>query len=51
MPSQVIDNRIDGARITVWDVYLYLEYGCSVAEIRRWLPLAEEQVQAAIDFI
>lgn len=51
MPSQIINNRIEGTRITVWDVYLYLEHGCSVAEIRRWLPLTEEQVQAAISFI
>jgi uncharacterized protein (DUF433 family) len=49
--ASIVNNRIDGTRITVWDVYLYLEHGCSIAEIRRWLPLTEEQVQAAIDFI
>jgi uncharacterized protein (DUF433 family) len=49
--AKIVNNRIEGTRITVWDVYLYLEHGSSVAEIMRWLPLTEEQVAAAIAFI
>ena len=51
MSAAIVKDRIEGTRITVWDVYLYLEHGCSVEEIRRWLPLTEEQVHAAIDYI
>jgi uncharacterized protein (DUF433 family) len=49
--SRIVNNRIEGTRITVWDVYLYVENGCSIEEIRRWLPLTEEQVKAAIEYI
>lgn len=51
MSAAIVNNRIEGTRITVWDVYLYLEHGCTVGEIRRWLPLTEAQVNAAIDYI
>lgn len=51
MSAAIVKNRIEGTRITVWDVYHYLENGCTVEEIRRWLPLTEEQVKAAIDYI
>ena len=45
MSAAIVKNRIEGTRITVWDVYHYLENGCTVEEIRRWLPLTEEQVK------
>lgn len=51
MSAAIVKNRIEGTRITVWDVFLYSEHGCSVDEIRRWLPLSVEQVTAALDYI
>lgn len=29
----IVNNRIEGTRITVWDMYLYLEHGASIDEI------------------
>jgi uncharacterized protein (DUF433 family) len=46
-----VNGRIDGTRISVWAVLNYLEHGCSTDEIRRWLPLTEEQVAAAVQYI
>jgi uncharacterized protein (DUF433 family) len=51
MSAAIVNDRVEGTRITVWDVFLYSEHGCSVDEIRRWLPLTVEQVNAAIDYI
>ena len=49
--THIENNRIAGTRITVWDVLHYLEHGCTPAEICRWLPITEEQVAAAAEFI
>jgi len=51
MSAAIVNNRIEGTRITVWDVLHYLENGRSVAEICRWLPITKEQVAAAIEYI
>lgn len=51
MSAKIINNRVDGTRITVWDVLHYLENGCSTAEICRWLPISEEQVAATVEYI
>lgn len=51
MNATIVNNRIDGTRITVWDVLHYLEHGCTAAEICRWLPITEEQVAAAVAYI
>jgi uncharacterized protein (DUF433 family) len=51
MTCTIVNGRIDGTRITVWDVLHYLEYGCTTAEICRWLPVTAEQVAAAVEYI
>ncbi|REJ80307.1 MAG: DUF433 domain-containing protein [Planctomycetota bacterium] len=51
MSHTVENDRIDGTRITVWDVFLYLEDGLSPEQIADVLPLSVSQVQAAIEFI
>jgi uncharacterized protein (DUF433 family) len=51
MPCTVVNGRIDGTRITVWDVFLYVVEGCTTEEILDELPLTPSQLQAAMDFI
>ena len=51
MASTIVNGRIDGTRITVWDVFLYVVEGCSAEEILDELPLRAPQLQAAMDFI
>ena len=51
MPSQIIKDRIDGTRITVWDVYYYLEANWSDEQIRGVLRLTQEQLQVAKQYI
>lgn len=50
MSAKIVNNRIEGTRITVWDVLHYLENGRSAAAICRWLPITEEQVAAVVDY-
>ena len=40
--SAIINNRIDGLRVTIYDVLHYLEAGRSHAEISEILPLTLE---------
>ena len=47
----VVKNRIEGTRITVWDVLHYLEAGWSPADIADTLHLTEAQVAAAVNYI
>ena len=47
----ILNDRISGTRITVWDVYLYLEAGCPVDEIAEELRLSTDQVRDAVEFI
>ncbi len=52
MSVAIVNNRIGGTRITVYDVYHYLEGGdWQVEEIASLLRLSPEQVQAAAEYI
>ncbi len=51
MSVVIVNNRVDGLRITIYDVLHYLEAGRSAAEIADILPLTLEQVEAAIHYI
>jgi uncharacterized protein (DUF433 family) len=51
MGDIIVNNRIAGTRITVWDVLHYLEYGRSPEYIAGILPITIEQVQATIQYI
>jgi uncharacterized protein (DUF433 family) len=42
---------IEGTRITLYDVMEYLQAGLSAEEIQEWLPLSEQQVTAAMQYI
>lgn len=47
----ITNNRIDGLRVTVYDVLHYLEAGRSQQEIMDILPLTLKQVEAAVRHI
>lgn len=47
----IVNNRIVGTRITVWDVLHYLETGWSCPEIAATLHVSEAQVEAAAHYI
>jgi uncharacterized protein (DUF433 family) len=47
----IVKNRLEGTRITVWDVWHYLETGWSRTEIAKTLNLTEEQVAGAARYI
>jgi uncharacterized protein (DUF433 family) len=47
----IVNNRIAGTRITVWDVLYYLETGWSCPEIAETLHLSEAQVEAVAQYI
>lgn len=51
MRATIVNDRIDGTRITVWDVFLYLDEGWPAEQIANVLPLTCEQVRTAIEFI
>src|ERR1700687_368735 len=51
MTAAIVNNRIDGLRVTVFDVLYYLEAGRSHAEIAEILPLTLEQIEAAVRYI
>ena len=51
MTTAIVNNRIAGTRITVWDIVHYLEYGDTPEYIADVLKLSVEQVHAAIEFI
>jgi uncharacterized protein (DUF433 family) len=51
MSATIVNNRIAGTRITIYDVVQYLEYGWSAEGITEILPLSLEQVEAAIRYI
>jgi uncharacterized protein (DUF433 family) len=51
MTAAIVNNRIDGLRVTVYDVLYYLEAGRSHAEIAEILPLTLEQIEAAVRYI
>jgi uncharacterized protein (DUF433 family) len=47
----ITNNRIDGLRITIYDVLHYLEAGRSAEAIMEILSLTQEQVEAAVRYI
>ena len=47
----IVDHRIAGTRITVWDVLHHLENDWPPEEIAEVLGLSDQQVQAAVDYI
>ena len=47
----IVDHRIAGTRITVWDVLHHLENDWALDEIAEVLGLSDQQVQAAVDHI
>jgi uncharacterized protein (DUF433 family) len=47
----IVNNRIAGTRITVWDVLHYLETGWSRPEIAATLRLSEAQVDAVARYV
>jgi uncharacterized protein (DUF433 family) len=49
--AAIVNNRIDGTRITIYDIVYYLERGRRAEEIARILPVTLEQVQTAIQYI
>ena len=51
MEVRIVNNRIDGLRVTVYDVLYYLEAGRSHAEIVDILPLTLVQIEAAVRYI
>jgi uncharacterized protein (DUF433 family) len=42
---------INGTRITLYEIMDYLHAGLSPDEIREWLPLTQQQLIDAIDYI
>jgi uncharacterized protein (DUF433 family) len=51
MSVVISNNRIDGLRVTIYDVLHYFEAGRSREEIATILPLTPEQVEAAVHYI
>ncbi len=47
----ILNHRIAGTRITVWDIVYYLERGTSQDEIAQVLCVSPGQVQAAVEYI
>jgi uncharacterized protein (DUF433 family) len=51
MQATIVNDRIAGTRITVHDVFYYLENGRSQQETATILRLSPEQVEAAVRYI
>lgn len=51
MTDTIVNNRIAGTRITVFDIYHYVDAGESPSYIAEALRLTQSQVQAAQDDI
>jgi uncharacterized protein (DUF433 family) len=51
MSVVIVNNRIDGLRVTIYDVLHYLEAGRSAEEIADILPLTTEQIEAVVRYI
>jgi uncharacterized protein (DUF433 family) len=47
----IVNNRIAGTRITIWDVLHYLKTGWSRPEIAATLHLSDTQVDAVASYI
>jgi uncharacterized protein (DUF433 family) len=51
MSVAIVNGRIAGSRITIYNVVHYLEGGWTPQEILEVLPLSPEELQAAIQYI
>lgn len=51
MSVTIVNGRIAGSRITIYNVVHYLEGGWTAPEILEVLPLSPEELQAAIQYI
>lgn len=51
MADAIVDYRIAGTRITVWDVLHHLDHDWPLSDIADVLGVSLESVQAAVDFI
>jgi uncharacterized protein (DUF433 family) len=51
MSVVISNNRVDGLRVTIYDVLHYLEAGRSVEDIATILPLTLEQLAAVVRYI
>lgn len=49
--SKIINHRIEGTRITVWDVYQYTIAGWSDEQILGVLPITPEQLHVTKQYI
>jgi uncharacterized protein (DUF433 family) len=47
----IVDHRVAGTRITVWDVLHHIENGWSLADTAEVFGLSVEQIQDAMDYI
>ena len=50
MTARIVNNRVEGSRITVWGITHYLENGRSHEYIADVLPITLEQVQVAVEY-
>ncbi len=50
-PNEIVDGRINGTRITVWDVVYYRQNGQTNEEIAEILGLTSSQIQSALRYI
>lgn len=51
MTHPIVENRIAGTRVSVWDVLHYLQNNWSPREIADFFGLSDAQVQAAVEYI
>jgi hypothetical protein len=49
--AAIVKNRVEGTRITVWDIYQYTIVGWSDEQILGVLPISREQLEAAKRYI
>ena len=49
--TTIVNHRIDGSRVTVWDVLHHLDNNWAVQEIADVFGVSQDEVQAAIDYI
>ena len=51
MSAAIVNDRIEGTRITVWDIYHYLDGNWTDELILGVLPITNEQLQVAKQYI
>ena len=49
--AAILNHRIVGTRVSVWDVLHHLHNNWAVAEIADVFEISSEEVQAAVDYI